>query len=152
VLALIAGLGAAYAEPSAADDPDPRDVPSIAQYVEMVPTSKGSHRLRRDSHRSRLAPEIRRRIRSRGGADAAALEEIVSSAGMGAPKSDGASKPPRSQGASGRAPNNALAAPAADVAEDSDGTTLPLAGLLALLTAGATGFAVIRWKRGQPGS
>jgi hypothetical protein len=146
LLAVIAGLGVAYAEPALAADPDPRDVPSIAQYVEMVPTSKGGHRLGRDSRKARLDPKTRRRIRSGGGEDAAALEEIVSAAALGAPKSHPVPDP----GGSGQAPANALADPsAADVATDSDEMALALPGLLLLLTAAAAALAVMERRRGR---
>jgi len=150
VLAVVAGLGVAYAEPALAEDPDPRDVPSIAQYVEMVPTSKGGHRLGRDSRKSRLDPKTRRRIRSGGGEDAAALEEIVSAAALGAPNSHPVRAPREIGGGSGQAPTSALSGPsAADVAKDSDAMALALPGLLLLSTAAAAALAVMQRRRGR---
>ena len=63
--------------------------PSIDQYVERVPSSGGDRdpRARPDSGDGGVSPEVRRRIREDGGADAAQLEEIVSSSALGAPDS-----------------------------------------------------------------
>ncbi|HEX2088136.1 MAG TPA: hypothetical protein VHF89_20785, partial [Solirubrobacteraceae bacterium] len=61
--------------------------PSIDQYVESVPTTKGS-RYTRGGDRERpaeLPPGVERRLERRAGADAQALKDIATSRALGAP-------------------------------------------------------------------
>src|SRR5215208_4103253 len=61
--------------------------PSIDQYVESVPSAGGDRSPQGQPHSNAgsLPPNVRERIRSQGGSDAAQLETIASSPALGAP-------------------------------------------------------------------
>jgi hypothetical protein len=89
-LALIAVGSLALVGPAAAQDPrkePPPDVSSIEQYIENIPTSRGSRAAGAGNGAGQpLAPEARQRLDEAGGADAAALEQIATSPAYGAPE------------------------------------------------------------------
>jgi septal ring-binding cell division protein DamX len=90
-LATVAVGAMLVAAPVASADHDPshvsEDNPGIAQYVEQLPTSKGSRAggVAKPGTR-RLRPSVQRRIQREGGSDAPALRELVTSPVLGAPQ------------------------------------------------------------------
>lgn len=63
--------------------------PSVDQYVERVPTAEGpkpSAAGPKYKRNARLPANVRQRLREEGGADAQALEDIATAAGLGAPE------------------------------------------------------------------
>lgn len=85
--ALVAATSA-FAQPAIAADspPQPPINPAIAVYVEQIPTSEGSVVAGSTSGGPAKPPRaIVGKLRREGGADAAALEDLVTSAGLGAP-------------------------------------------------------------------
>jgi hypothetical protein len=76
--------------PGAAQNPPqepPPGVSSIDQYIEQIPTSRGSRVAGTGNGKGQpLPPPVRRQLRERGGADAAALERIATSPAYGAPE------------------------------------------------------------------
>jgi hypothetical protein len=88
--ALVVGAALALAVPAAAQGPPkqpPPDVSSIAQYVEQIPTSRGPRVAGRGQGKGQpLSRQARRRLRERGGPDAAALTRIATSPAYGAPE------------------------------------------------------------------
>lgn len=160
ILALSAAAALAAA-PGGAQEAPPD--PAIAQYVETVPTSRGAKvRTGTKAAATKPAAAVRDAIAADGGSDARALEEVVSSADLGAPapkasgQSDAASKRV-TPGTENGVPPAASDAPAAEasaapVTSDESGTSplVALGGALALVTAGAFAFAAIR-ARGAKG-
>jgi hypothetical protein len=87
---LVAAAALFAAAPAAGQNPPqepPSGVSSIDQYVEQIPTSRGSRVAGVGSGKGEpLAPEVRRRLREEGGPDAEALEQIATSLAYGAPE------------------------------------------------------------------
>src|SRR5688572_12099414 len=89
-LALVVAGALALAAPAAAQNPPeepPPGVSSIDQYIEQIPTSRGSRVAGVGSGKGQpLSREARRRLREQGGPDAAALGQIATSPAYGAPE------------------------------------------------------------------
>ena len=69
------------------------------QYVETLPTTKGPRAPGRKRHRNQLPPAVAKKLQRLGGSDAATLEALATSPGLGAPVSDAAGKAKRSTAA-----------------------------------------------------
>src|SRR5687767_4593320 len=98
---LACGVGAVVSWPAgAAAGSDPRDVPAVSQYVEIVPESEGAAPLDDDSglppadssaddsdgsRKRTVSAPVAERIAREGGGDAAILGEIATLAAAGAP-------------------------------------------------------------------
>jgi hypothetical protein len=79
-MALLAWAGQAYAQ-------TPDDASAVDQYVEDVPTSKGSTRPGQGkSTKTTLTPSVSSQIEAEGGSDADLLREVASSSDYGAPQ------------------------------------------------------------------
>jgi hypothetical protein len=89
-VALVVAGALALAAPAAAQNPPeepPPGVSSIDQYIEQIPTSRGSRVAGAGNRKGQpLPPQVRRQLREQGGADAAALERIATSPAYGAPE------------------------------------------------------------------
>lgn len=85
-----AAAALSLAAPAAAQGPPeepPPDVSSIYQYIEQVPTSRGSRVAGAGDRKGQpLSPLARRRLREQGGPDAAALRRVATSPAYGAPE------------------------------------------------------------------
>jgi len=133
--------------PAGAQETPPPD-PAIGQYVETVPTSSGA-KVRTGTNKATKKPSdaVRKAVAAKGGSDATALEEVVSSADLGAPET-GAQELPKQRGAptakTERAKPEASSATPAAVNEGGSSQLVWLGGALALLTAGALVVAVVR--------
>jgi hypothetical protein len=138
------------AAPAAAQDPreePPPDVSSIEQYIENIPTSRGSRAAGTGKGTGQpLSPEARRRLREEGGPDAAALERIATSPAYGAPdrplrKSRELVRTPSDDDASlGAAFSAAVSAP-------GEGGEWRLGVLAAILVATTAALAVAAYRR-----
>jgi hypothetical protein len=111
--------------------------PAVDQYVESVPGAGGD--------RPALPPDVRQELHSQGGADAAALADLVTSPRLGAPGDTA----PRADRAEVREPKAASSPSVLDAvtsaASGGDGGAGPwLLGGLALLSAALAGGALAR--------
>ena len=161
-LALVVAGALTLTAPAAAQNPPeepPPGVSSIDQYIEQIPTSRGSRVAGAGKGKGRPLPsQVRRQLREQGGADAAALERIATSPAYGAPerplgrateqsrrKSRDLVRDARDDDASfGGALSAAVSAPG----EDGEWRLGVLAVVLAATTA-ALGAAAYR-RRGRP--
>jgi hypothetical protein len=136
-VALLAGGGDAAAE----DDSSVPDSPSIAQYIEDVPTAAGASPAAPggESGEGALPARVRERIASEGGEDAAQLEQLATSPGFGAPR-----RSPARGGSTPAAGSPGSLAAAASALEDQDSGELGriLVLMLAITIAGVAAAAV----------
>jgi hypothetical protein len=131
--------------------------PAICQYVEDVPTSKGSKPTGVGKEKvNKLPRAVERELRKEGGALAPVLEEVATSTKYGAPEELKATKQEQKQVQKelraaqverGRPIPAALGA----VSGSGDGRLLGLVIVMAAMTVGAVAAAVIR-KRGTGSS
>jgi hypothetical protein len=125
----------------------PSGVSSIDQYIEQIPTSRGSRVAGQgDGKGQPLSPQARRALREHGGPDAAALERIATSPAYGAPerplgKSRDMVRPPTEDDASLR---RALSAAVEAPGEGGAWRLGVLAGVLVATTAGLGTAAFLR--------
>ena len=86
-LILVAVLAALLAVPAGAAAETPQDFSAADQYVETIPTPNGPSATK-DRKRSRtpLPASVAAKLRSQGGADAAALEQVATASDFGAPQ------------------------------------------------------------------
>jgi hypothetical protein len=160
VALVVAGV-LALAAPAVAQNPPeepPPGVSSIDQYIEQIPTSRGSRVAGAGNRKGQpLPPQVRRQLREQGGADAAALERLATSPAYGAPERPlaGSSEPPRRKSRElVRVPRDddsslggALSAAASAPGEDGEWRLGVLAIVLLATTAGL-GAAAYR-RRGR---
>jgi hypothetical protein len=160
VALVIAAL--AFAAPAPAQSPPeepPPGVSSIDQYIEQIPTSRGSRVAGAGNRKGQpLPPQVRRQLREQGGADAAALERIATSPAYGAPERPLNRASERSRRKSRelvRVPRDddsslggALSAAASATGEDGGWRLGVLGGVLLATTAGLCAAAYRR--RGRP--
>jgi hypothetical protein len=146
LIALVTGL-AFPAEQALADDPPPPDIPSVAAYVEMGPTSRGPKQTGAGASRPRpLPPRVDELLRTSGGDDAALLEQLATSPGYGAPTGS-QRKQPRADEAvvpSDRASSNALSAAVSVSADGGEGRLL---GLIVALVAVTLAIGIVAVRR-----
>jgi hypothetical protein len=127
--------------------------PSIDQYVEQIPTSKGPKPTGGPAQTvSRLPRTVERTIRSEGGNDAQALEEVATSSRFGAPKKIKVAKKERKQlekklRAKSVEEPKAIPAAIGAVSETGNGRLLALVIVMATMTAAALALAGLR-RRG----
>jgi hypothetical protein len=148
-LALIAISSLTLAGPAAAQDPrkePPPGVSSIEQYIENIPTSRGSRATGAGNGKGQsLSPQARRRLDEEGGADAAALERLATSPGYGAPE-----RPLRRTGkpAEGLGDDPSLGgALSAAVSAPGEGGEWRLGVLAGILVATTGGLGVVAYRR-----
>jgi hypothetical protein len=147
---LVIAVALAMAPPTAAQNPPeepPSGVSSIDQYIEQIPTSRGSRMAGQgDGQGQPLSPQARRALREHGGSDAAALERIATSPAYGAPerplrKSRNMVRPPTEDDASLR---RALSAAIEAPGEGGEWRLGVLAVVLVTTTAGLGTAAFLR--------
>jgi hypothetical protein len=150
-----AGAALSIAAPAVAQTPPeepPPDVSSIEQYIEQIPTSRGSRVAGQGDEKGQpLAPRARRALREEGGTDAPALERIATSPAYGAPERplrprkksrELVRMPPDDDTSLGGAVSAAVSAPG----EGGEWRLGVLAGFLVAST-GAIGVAAYRRRR-----
>jgi hypothetical protein len=151
-LALVVAGALTLAAPAAGQSPPeepPPGVSSIDQYIEQIPTSRGSRVAGTGKGKGvPLSPPARRRLLEQGGRDAAALERIATSPAYGAPerplrKSRKIVRPRREDDASvGKAVSAAVSAPG-----EGGEWRLGVLAVALVATTGALGVAAYR-RRG----
>jgi hypothetical protein len=131
--------------------------PSVNQYVESVPTTKGSKPTTRrpDDKPAPLPPEVRRKLEAEGGPVAEELEEIATSPALGAPATPRDGKPgsARERGghdAPARDERGTVSAVAQAVGGDGAGAMGTLLGGL-LLISGVVAAAALHRRRTTTG-
>ena len=89
-LIVVAVVAALLTVPAGAAAETPQDFSAADQYVETIPTTSGPSATK-DRKRSRtpLPSSVAAKLRSQGGADATALEEVATSSDFGAPQGTG---------------------------------------------------------------
>jgi hypothetical protein len=86
-LIVVAVVAALLTVPAGAVAETPQDFSAADQYVETVPTTSGPSATKdRKRGRAPLPPSVAAKLRSQGGADATALEEVATSSDLGAPQ------------------------------------------------------------------
>jgi len=135
--------------------------PAVQQYTETVPSGagpqvQGAAREKGD----KLSTKAQRRLTEQGGSDAAALKQIATSAGLGAPAASNTTKPrstPQSHGkdvtAAPSRNRGAVGASGVTLSSASSGSDIKIfviGGLLLLAALAAA--AAWRFRRGSPGS
>jgi hypothetical protein len=143
LLALVTGL-ALPAEQALADDPPPPDIPAVAAYVEMVPTSRGPRPAGAAESRPRpLTPRVDELLQASGGDDAAMLEQLATSPGYGAPT--GKLKQPRAASETSMpARSDALSAA---ISVSTDGGESRLLGLIVALLGVTVAVCIVAARR-----
>jgi hypothetical protein len=118
--------------------PRPDDVSSVNQYVELIPTSRGSKSVASRAPR-RLAPQILAQLRAHGGSDAVALARAAT---LGQPAKLKPVKPDKSV-------SHALSAGAGAIVPRTGGSNalLALVAVLVAITAASLGAAFRRRQR-----
>ena len=143
VLFAVAAAALAGVSGARAADPSPGDSSGVAQYIEQLPTSSGPAVARRDQGGSdALAPEVRTKLSSQGGADAAVLGDLAAgpSGGSAAPPSD--AKPSGAQAGEHETARSA----AAPAAAERHGSTAAI-WLVVVLAAATLGAAAVLARR-----
>lgn len=129
-------------EASAGKRPPP-DIPAVAAYVEMVPTSRGSRPPRPDQAGTiPLAPGVEAELRRIGGPEAERLKTIATSPELGAPRSH---RPASDL----ETPSIGAVAAAADAAGGGDRRLVGLVVVLAAITVVASAAAVYGRRTGS---
>ena len=145
-LIVVAVLAALVAVPASAAAETPQDFSAADQYVETVPTTNGPSATK-DRKRSRtpLPPSVAAKLRSQGGADAEALEQVATASDFGAPqgKSDRTDK--KSGGR--RDSRDTTAIPSASVQAVKEGGEDLLWLLLALLAITGLMVGAVTYRR-----
>jgi hypothetical protein len=120
--------------------PRPDDVSSVNQYVELIPTSRGSKSVTTRAHPRKLAPQIRAQLLAHGGSDAVALTRAAT---LGQPAK---LKPVRRAATPDRSASHALSAGAGAIVPRTGGSNalLVLVAVLVAITAAALGAAFRR--------
>lgn len=104
------------------------------QYVEQVPTGQGSRDAGRHAKggKTELSGGALARLNSAGGSDAAALERVATSTGLGAPTA-------KLRGASSAIATPSIPAAAVDAVGSGGGWLIVVLAIITLLTLGAVG-------------
>jgi hypothetical protein len=126
VVALVFPAAAVAATPP---PPPPPDTPSISQYVEQVPTSRGGWSLGvGKAHARALPPKVSNRLRAHRDPVSQQLEKVATSSGYGAPQR---TLPKAAGGNAAPKASNALSAAVSAVSDSGDSHVVWL--LLALV-------------------
>ena len=145
---LVAVLAALLAVPAGAAAETPQDFSAADQYVETVPTTSGPS-VTKDRKRGRtpLSPSIAAKLRSQGGADAAALEEVATSSGFGAPQATGRAADKENGAGDRRSSRDRTAVPSASVQAVRGGGEDLLWLLLALVAITGLMVGAVTYQR-----
>jgi hypothetical protein len=144
----------AWAAPAAAQDPCNES--AIDQYVECVPTDKGSSAPGTQAEdRTPLSGAVQEAVSEEGGADAPILTEVATSSRYGAPqrklkidRDPGARESAAStSGGEDTSPGEAVSAAVSAVQSGDAGRLVGLLGALLAIALGALAFAGLRQKR-----
>ena len=128
VIAAVVALVFPAAAVAATPPPPPPDTPSISQYVEQVPTSRGGWSLGvGKAHARALPPKVSNRLRAHRDPVSQQLEKVATSSGYGAPQKT----LPKPAGRDAEPQANALSAAVSAVSDSSDSHVVSL--LLALV-------------------
>jgi hypothetical protein len=147
---VVAAAALSLVLPAAAQNPPeepPPGVSSIDQYIEQIPTSRGSRVAGAgDGKGQPLSRKARRALREQGGPDAAALERIATSPAYGAPE-----RPLRKSRELVRTPSDddpsLAAALSAAVSAPGEGGGWRLGVLAVVLLATTVGLAAVAYRQ-----
>jgi hypothetical protein len=143
---------AALIVPSVALANGPPVNPALGVYVEQIPTGKGSVAAKRGSQRSKLRGSLAQKIQREGGTDAGALQDLATSAGLGAPQAGRSAAQPQVRRA-GSSQQTRVAAPVAAAQGTSNGNRWQVIALvlgIVLITATMAAAQFIRSRRAGP--
>ena len=151
LVALATATAAPVAHPAAGAERPPDS--AVSQYIESIPSSDGTAASGQtgtgdgSTGGSALPPELAQEIAARGGDDAPALEELVTSPQARAPASaeGGAASEPRTTSDPG-----AVSAAVEAASEGSDGTVIGVVVVLLAIAAVAVVAAARRVRRQRP--
>jgi hypothetical protein len=145
---------AALMVPSVARADGPPVNPALGVYVEQIPTGKGSVAAKRDSQRSKLGGSVGQKIQREGGTDAGVLNDLATSAGLGAPqKQASGAKTGRSAAHQGSNQQTRVAAPVATAQGTSNSNRWQVIALvlgIVLITATMAAAQFMRSRRAGP--
>ena len=146
--AMVAVLVALLAVPAGAAAETPQDFSASDQYVETVPTTKGPSATK-DGKRGRtpLPPSVAAKLRSQGGADATALEDVATSSDFGAPQGTGRAADKENGAGDRRSSRNRTAVPSASVQAVRGGGEDLLWLLLALVAITGLMVGAVTYQR-----
>ena len=148
LIALVTGLAFPAEQAIAQDPPPPPDIPSVAAYVEMVPTSRGPKQAGAGTTRPRpLPPRVDELLRTSGGEDAALLEQLATSPGYGAPTGSRRKQPKAADEGTVPADRPRSNALSAAVSVSADGGEGRLLGLILALVAVTFGIGIVAMRR-----